>query len=91
MLIVRALRKMADAFSNARVEIEPYDPTNEDDNTELTESDAIPVSGDSTGTSADSVDELGGFPAQVPSAESSEDSDVMLSFSIVLFNIEQPN
>ncbi|KAF9920024.1 hypothetical protein FBU30_010242, partial [Linnemannia zychae] len=75
MLVVRALRRLVDAFSNVRDETEPYDPTNEDDNTELTESDAISVSGDSTGTSADSVDELGGYPVQVPSAESSEDSD----------------
>ncbi|KAF9923473.1 hypothetical protein FBU30_006480 [Linnemannia zychae] len=84
------------------------------DNTELTESDAVPVSGDSSDTSADSVDELGGFPAQIPSAEPTEDSDISsaveltkaepaagtllenfciaaFSFSIVLFNIEQPN
>ncbi|KAF9926100.1 hypothetical protein FBU30_004277 [Linnemannia zychae] len=59
MLVVRALRKLVGAFSNVCDETEPYDPTNEVDNTDLTESDAIPVSGDSTGTSADSVDELG--------------------------------
>ncbi|KAF9920802.1 hypothetical protein FBU30_009266 [Linnemannia zychae] len=76
MLVVRALHKLVDTFSNVRDETEPYDPTNEDDNTELTESNAIPVSGDSTGTTADSVDELWGFPAQVPSSETSEDSDV---------------
>ncbi|KAF9925953.1 hypothetical protein FBU30_004338, partial [Linnemannia zychae] len=54
ILVVRALRKLVDAFSNIADETEPYDPPIEDENTELIEAEVVQASV----TSTNSLDEL---------------------------------
>ncbi|KAF9084010.1 hypothetical protein BGX29_002798, partial [Mortierella sp. GBA35] len=76
MLVISALRKLVDTFSNVDDQTEPCDPTSEGGVTELTEAEVVLASGDSAGISVDSTDELGIDSAQDPSAEPGEDPDI---------------
>ncbi|KAF9328597.1 hypothetical protein BGZ91_000930 [Linnemannia elongata] len=84
-LVIRSLQKLVDLFSSVDDQTEPYDPTDEDEVTELTEAD--PIIEDIADNTVESANERGVDTAQNPSAESGEDADVD---PIAFFKVEAP-